>query len=954
MNMPFLMAAALDEALPRGSIHQQVFLKTAKHVTHSNVFFALIYSYFENSDRALKILGLSQRIASIYPMSSPLLATKFYVPPTRSLLVKREHLIEQLNQSIDRRLVLISAPAGFGKTTLLSEWQQQTNLQTSWLSLDRNDNDSMRFWTYVIAALQKVFPNLGASTLALLHSLDKLSFEAFLIPLINEMTELTDEAMLILDDYHVITDRSIHDELAFLIDHLPPQVHVVIASRVDPSLPLARLRVRNQLFELRSTDLSFTQTETVSLLTNITKLPLSKEQAATIQAQTEGWAAGLQLAALSLRHTDNPETFVASLKGTQRHILDYLAEEVLEQQPPHLQTFLLQTSVLDRICGSLAEAVVDETTMNGAETLEQLERRNLFIVPLDPDQTWYRYHHLFQEVLRHFLDRTEPNQIAEYHRRAARWFYQNKLVAEALQHSVIAKDFDWTATLIEQEAQLPNPRIEPPTVLMALEALPSEMVWSRPWLLLADAWALFSSSQFQAAALAVQTIEKLLQQQTSLTNLEKLWGLVTAFKGMQARHQGAIAEATILMEQALQQLPQDDSWLRSMILLNLGVTYFVADNFIAAQKLLPEVSEIGQARGLADPAIAGLYLQAQFLALRGRIDEAIALCQQGLELAQNRGWLATYAGVLVQVALADLLREQNQLEAAAQHLVESLDRGIQNRQPGIMMGYITLARVRQAQGDSQAAQAAIRAAEQCQTWLWATMLSVSACKARLDLAQGNLEGAVRWAETSGLDVEDELRYSFTDQHPCGSELDYLTLARVLIARGRNSFELAMRLLTRLYDFTKAGGRTARMMEVLLLQALVWQARGDRDRALELLQQALNLPRTDDYIRVFVDEGKPMLDLLRAAASKNIHVAFVNRLLDAFGQSKKHSLIEPLSDRELEVLSYLAQGLSDQAIADRLYLSLAAVKWHDRNLYGKLNVNNRTQAVARARELGILK
>ncbi len=869
--------------------------------------------------------------------------------------MKRESLIARLNQGIDHRLVLISAPAGFGKTTLLSEWQQQTTLQVSWLSLDRSDNDSTRFWTYVIAALQKVFPNLGASTLALLHSLDKLSFEAFLIPLINEMTELADEAMLILDDYHVITDRSIHDGLAFLIDHLPPQLHIVIASRVDPPLPLPRLRVRNRLFELRSTDLSFTQTEAVSLLTNITKLPLSEAQAATIQAQTEGWAAGLQLAALSLRYTDNPETFVASLKGTQRHILDYLAEEVLEQQPPHLQTFLLRTSVLDRVCGSLAEAVVDETTMNGAETLEQLERRNLFIVPLDPDRTWYRYHHLFQEVLRHFLDRAEPNQITEYHRRAARWFYQNESVTEALQHSVMAEDSDWTTDLIEQEAQLPNPRIEPPAVLAALEALPSQMVWSRPWLLLANAWALYSSSQFQAAAFAVQTIEQLLQQQHTLfVNSEKLRGLVTAFKGMQARHQGATAEATTLMEQALQQLPQDDSWLRSMILLNLGVTYFVADNFIAAQRLLPEVARIGQARGLADPAIAGLYLQAQFLALRGRIDEAIALCQQGLELAKNRGWLATYAGVLVQVALADLLREQNQLEAAAQHLVESLDRGIQNRQPGIMMGYITLARVRQAQGDSQAAQAAIRAAKQCQTWLWATMLSVSACQARLDLAQGNLDDAVRWAEASGLDVEDELRYSFTNQHPCGSELDYLTLARVLIACGRNSLELAMRLLTRLYDFTKADGRTARMMEVLMLQALVWQARGDRDRALEPLQRSLDLPRTGDYIRLFIDEGKPMLNLLRAAASKNIHAAFVNRLIDAFGQPEKQLLIEPLSDRELEVLSYLAQGLSDQAIADRLYLSLAAVKWHDRNLYGKLNVNNRTQAVARARDLGILK
>ena len=446
-------------------------------------------------------------------------------------------------------------------------------------------------------------------------------------------------------------------------------------------------------------------------------------------------------------------------------------------------------------------------------------------------------------------------------------------------------------------------------LLNYLEALPSEKVWTRPWLLLAYAWALYSSSQFTTAVLAVQTIEHLLQQQDSATpNNEKLWGLVTAFKGMQARHQGAVAEATTLMEQALQQLPQDDSWLRVMILLNLGVTYFVADDFRAAKQLLPEVTRIGQTRGLADPAIAGLYLQAQFLALRGRIDEAIALCQQGFELAKKRGWLATYAGVLVQVALADLLREQNQLDVSAQHLVESVDRGIQNQQPGVMMGYITLARVRQAQGDPQAAWQAIRAAEQCQTWLWATILSAPACKARLHLAQGNLEGARAWAEESGLGVEDKLRYGFTDQHPYGSELDYLTLSRVLVARGRVSsqsdLDAAIRLLARLYDFAKTGGRTARVMEVLMLQALVWQAHGDLDRALNLLKQSLDLPRTGDYVRLFVDEGKPMLELLCHAASQNIHPPFVSHLLDAFGQTEKRiqPLIEPLSEALIEPLS----------------------------------------------------
>ncbi|OWY67798.1 helix-turn-helix transcriptional regulator [cyanobacterium TDX16] len=493
--------------------------------------------------------------------------------------------------------------------------------------------------------------------------------------------------------------------------------------------------------------------------------------------------------------------------------------------------------------------------------------------------------------------------------------------------------------------------------------MPDDLVWTRPWLLLSYAWALYSTARFPAAVQAVQSLESLLQQQKPSANTEKLWGLVTAIKGIQARQQGATAESVKLMEQALQQLPQDDSCPRAVILLNLGVTYFVTDNYAAARRLLPEVTQIGQNRGIADPAIAPLYLQAQFLALRGRLDEATFLCQQGVDLARERGWLSTYAGVLVQVAMGELLREQNQLAAAVQHLNESIARGIQTRQPGLMMGYITLARVRQAQGDTQAAMDAIKTAGQCQVWLWATILSVPACQARLNLAQGNLDAAIAWTEDSGLSVDGELRYSFTDEFPVGSELDYLTLARVLIARGRLAdltkpyLDDALRLLERLHDFTAAGGRKARVMEVLVLQALIWHIRGERKRSLHLLQQALDLPHRD-YIRLFVDEGQPMAELLHQAVAEGIHPQSVNRLLAAFGHlggtvAKVQPLIEPLSDRELEVLQHLAQGLSNRAIADKLFVTLAAIKWHARNIYSKLDVSNRTQAVARARELGVL-
>lgn len=903
-------------------------------------------------------------------MNSPLLLTKFYIPPVRSALVRRDRLIEQLNQDIGSKLILICAPAGFGKTTLLNEWSRQATMPVGWLSLDEADNDPSRFWAYFVTALQQFHSKVGESTLVMLRSTEPTSFESCLIPLINDLTELEDDLALVLDDYHLIAARPIHDALTFLLEHLPPKLHMAIATRADPPLPIARLRVRAQLMEIRATELRFTVAEATAFVNQSMKLNLSQEQVQAIQARTEGWIAGLQLAVLSMRDAEDISTSIASLKGSQRYILDYLVEEVLERQPKPLQSFLLCTSILEQMCGALCKAVVGEDfAVNGTKILEHLEHCNLFVVPLDSERQWYRYHHLFRELLYHRLNYAEPERVSEYHRRAAQWYEQQGLVIEAIGHAIAAGDFIQAAGLIEREVQsTENPRFDAVMLLRWLEALPYKLVWTRPWLLLSYAWALYTSGQLEAAVVTGQKIECLLKQQqrnSQAADTKILWGLVTAFKGMQARQQGAMSESIALLEQALQLLPQVNSWMRATIVLNLGVTYFHFDYFEPAQRLLPEVTKIGQSRGIADPALAGLYLQAQFLTLRGRMDKAIVFCQQGVDLAKERNWLATYAGIMVQVAMGELLRERNQLEEAARHLTECIERSTQTRQPGAMMGYITLARVRQAQGNTQAAWSAIGAAEQLPTWLWPTIPSVAACKARLHLAQGNLEEAIAWAEDSGLGVDDELRYSFTEQHPCGSELDYLTLVRVLLARGRAAnaskqyLDDAMRLSLRLHDFAKAGGRNARVMEALMLQALVWQAWGDQERALSVLERALHVPHTGDYIRLFVDEGKPMMELLQHAASRGIHQNYVSCLLAAFGSVEGEAytmvqpLIEPLTNRELEVLRYLATGLSNQAIADKLFVSLAAIKWHARNIYGKLNASNRTQAVHRARELGIL-
>ena len=911
-------------------------------------------------------------------MANSLLIGKLYVPLARSPLVKRDRCLEKLNQGLKGKLILISAAAGFGKTTVLSAWAQQTQLPVGWLALDERDNDSARFWTYIVAALQRAGETVGEATLSILKSAEASAFEVFLTPLLNELSQLQTALILSLDDYHLITDPAIHSALTFFLEHLPPQVHLAIATRTDPPLPLAKLRACSQLTELRSTDLRFTDEEATAFMAHSLSRSLTAAQVAALQSQTEGWIAGLQLAMLLLREAPEPLKLIDAVKGNQRYILDYLAEEVLERQSPALQTFLLRTSVLEQMCGSLCEAVVGEAvigeaSIEGIEALEQIERHNLFVVPLDSDRTWYRYHHLFAESLRHILQRTEPDRIRDYHDRAAQWYEQQGYISEAIQHATAAQSFEHAASLIEQEIQTrDNPRFDTVIVRKALAEFPSELVYTHPWLLVAKAWVGFTSSRFAEAITAIQTLEQLLNETNFATeNTDRLWGVIIALKGMQARQQGDMADSVSLLEKALTLLPRDNSWLRSQILLNLGVTYFVADNDEAAKQLLPEVSRVGRVRGTADPAIAGLYLQAQFLVLRGRMDEATSLCRQGLELATERRWLATYAGVLVQVAIADLLREQNQLEAAAQHLNQSIERAIQNQQPGLMMGYITLARVRQAQGDFPAAWDALHAAEGTQPWSWPTILSVQACKARLYLAEGNLNGATIWAKKSGLSVEGELHYSPTAQCPMGSELDTLTYARVLIAQGRkqssclpNALPNALRLLTRLYEFAKAGGRTIRVMETLLLQALVLQAQGDSAQALVYLNQALNISGHGSYIRLFLDEGQPMVELLKAAVSKGIHSEEVHYLLAAFGSMEKQEsekqesatvqlLAEPLTERELEVLAHLATGMTNQAIANQLFVSLAAIKWHARNIYGKLEVNNRTQAVAKARELNLL-
>lgn len=949
-------------------------------------------------DRALP-LELAPGLAP----ADPLLLTKLYAPRLRTHRVSRPRLLARLNQGLTQgKLTLISAPTGFGKTTLLSEWLHSksgvgsreygvwsreyevrnrdytpysllhTPFKVAWLSLDKDDNDPVRFWTYVIAALQTIHAPAGESSLTLLQAAQPFPLEAALTALVNELMTLPDEAVLILDDYHLIETEILHQALTFLLDNLPPPLHLVILSRTTPPLPLGHLRARGQLLEMDAADLRFTSAEAAEFLNQVMGLSLAPTDVETLETRTEGWIAGLQLAALSMqgRAAQDIPTFLAAFSGSHRYILDYLVEEVLQRQPEPVQTFLLQTSILDRMCGPLCEAILSRGAEEqgsggeklpsaplpppalaaGQEVLEYLEQANLFIVPLDDERQWYRYHHLFADLLRTILQKKVGTQdLALLHRRAAAWFEQQGLVAEAVSHALAAADVPRAARLVEQHARTLLSRSEMTTLLSWLDALPAELVRSQAQLSLYQAWALALTGQLDAV-------------ETYLQGAERQPGEMAAIRATVAYFRRDMPQAIALFRQALETLPEDNSFLRGAVALSLGIAYSWCGEVTPASQALSQASIISQASGNLHVALTALWNLAQLHLEQGQLRQAMALCQQALELASQQaeqpGRSLPPAAGGAYVSLGSLLYEQNELDRAIDHLEQGIKLGEQAADLAILaLGYLSLARVKQAQTDPQAALQLTRQVEQLarryNSPFWTAQ--AAAAQARLWIAAGQLEAAEQWAQTYQLKPQGELSYLY--------EVEYTTLARLLIAQAK--FDEALALLERLRQAAEAGGRTGRVIEVLALQALAYQAQAKTDQANASLAQALSLAEPEGYLRLFLAEGAPMHELLAAASGRlpEDQQAYLSDLLATFRQEEEKSrpplavgpqpLIEPLSERELELLSLIAAGLSNQAIAEKLVVTVGTVKWHLNNIYGKLDVRSRTQAVARARELGLL-
>ncbi len=914
-------------------------------------------------------------------MSAPILATKLYVPPPRPNVVPRPRLIGRLyeglrqNQGFSRKLTLISAPAGFGKTTLVSEWvagwpRIEPKVRVAWLSLDEGDNDTARFLAYLVAALQTIAPRgsaggeIGAGVLASLQSAQPPPTELLLTTLLNEIAAVPDHFILVLDDYHVVDSEPIDAALIFLVEHLPPQMHLAIATREDPQLPLARYRARGQLTELRAADLRFTPAEAAEFLNQVMGLSLSPENIAALETRTEGWIAGLQLAAISMRGHGDATGFIQSFTGGHHFVLDYLVEEVLHQQPQSIQAFLLRTSILDRLCGPLCDAVMNGEAGQG--TLEYLERANLFIVPLDNERRWYRYHHLFADLLRGRLQ--QGDDAAELHLRASRWYENNGYEAEAFHHALAAGDYGRAAGLAELAWVGMDRVFQSAAWLGWIKKLPDEEVRARPVLCTQIAYALTDAGELEASESRLRDAERWLDvteaSSGAMVVVDKelfraLPARIAIIRASNAQAQGDFAGTVKYAELALA-LSSEDDFNHEAATVILGMANWARGELEPAKRVMKDWINGMQKAGNTAFALVSMSYLADMIVSQGRLREAVTAYRQTLSLASACDKSVLPMTANAHLGLALIFHEQDNQEAAAQDLLQSKELG-----EGTSLidwpcrWHLAQARLKEAGGDLETALDLLDEARRLYVREPVPDIRpVEALKARVYVKQGRLTRAFDWVRERGLTVDDDLSYL--------REFEHITLARVLLAdymshRAERSVLQAIAFLDRLLQAAEAGGRIGSAIEILALQALAHRAQGNIPRALASLERALAFAEPEGYIRVFVDEGPAMADLLaRMKAEDEERKAYVHRLLAGCGAKEarpssvtRQPTVEPLSERELEVLRLLRTDLSGPEIARELMVSLNTLRTHTKNIFGKLGVNSRRAAIHRAQELNLL-
>ena len=940
-------------------------------------------------------------------MTLPLLTTKLYQPRPRAGAVARPRLVARLLRGQSARLTLIAAPAGFGKSTLLAQaiasrsaelakTEQSQNFTVAWVALDEGDNDPTRFWSYACTALERASPGSGAAPLALLRAAPAEP-EPALAELLNVLAEHPEQLALVLDDYHTIINPAIHEAVSFLIDHAPPQLQLIIASRIDPPLPLARWRVRGELVEIRAADLRFTPDEAIQFFAETIGLRLDADAAAALDARTEGWAAALHLAALSLQGQADVSGFIGTFSGSHRHVVDYLVEEVLARQSNHIRAFLLQTSILERMCGPLCDAILGVEDRDGAGAsrntlaspsplpqatdsysrliLDELERANLFLIPLDQERRWYRYHHLFADLLRHRLGQERPGTVAELHGRAARWFAQQGIVAEAVEHALAANDTDLVVELLAEHATRFVASGEAQTLQRWLDAVPREQLLGNPRLCLAQAQLLLLNRQVVASEPYIQAAEVALAS-AHAPDAQTLRGELLTQRAHVAIERGFFADALAQAREAQALLPVSERWARSSNGLILGYVLMVLGH--TREAIAVHAENVSVARAAGNP-VSGLFSAtevAKLNLLQGRIGEARASAEQALAWVATEGWEQLAPASALHIWLGNILIEQGDFAAAG----EQLTHAIRLTQPGPAItaarAQAFLARLRQIQGDRPGANAALAAVEAiCQSWEPSGERAFfEAHVARVRLLQGDLLAAQRWAgERRPWNAQEPPSYF--------REIELLTMARIAVldmSREMDSSRLAetLALLAWVHDHAVAGGRGAVVIETQLLEALAFARSGAEPQAHERLAKALAAAMPAGFVGLFVEFGPPVAGLLAQSLARQpandplrrYHL----RLLDAFGDAApeqpspsatqhaaqptptaRASEADALTERELEVLRLFAAGMTSPEIAEHFVVSINTVKTQLKSIYSKLEAHSRAEAIAKARALHLL-
>ena len=916
------------------------------------------------------------------------LSTKLNIPLVRPNIVQRTRLVQQIETGItsNHKLTLISAPAGFGKTTLLSHWGDETRIPIAWVSLDEGDNDLTRFLGYCIAALQNIKPNVGEAALELQQSPHPAPVETVLTTLINELDEILEQFTLVLDDYHVIESQSIHEALSFLINHLPRKMHLIIATRTDLPLPTARLRTHVHLTEISEVDMRFTLDEAATYLNDVMQLGLAIEDVAGLEKRTEGWIAGLQMTALSVQGRGDISGLVRALSGKHRFILDYLMEEVLEQQSAEVQEFMVKISILDQLSAPLCDTVMGWSNVSGdttrkrkatrrldtanhsQEILEHMDRANLFLIPLDDERRWYRYHRLFGDILEERLKQAYSDEIQDLHRLAGDWYEQNGLIGEAINHLLEAGEIERAADFISKNALTFVYHGNLETLTRWLDILPKDIKESQPWLSITHAWALSFAGQLEPVASLLQDAEGTLTSITDEIEVQRLSGIVDALRAYLIAIRGSMPLAAEFAREALKVLPDDDLVLRGFASTLLATVLRWAGDLNDAKGAYQEAIAINRAAGAANVLVESLCDLAALQFIQGKVQQSISTCREALSEAEEyceRSGRKLSAHGLASIQLCSILRELNDLDMARQYAEEGLALCKEwGQAESLMRAYWEHARVLQACGDSDGAIHSIQKARQLASALSPWFVARSAAwEAHLRLMQGDIASALQWIGDQDLIFDYEVEFYDFETH--------LTVVRTLIAKGRQrsksegrpALERSLEILEQIRSTAERSGAGSYLIEIMILTSLAQDALGETEKALSTLKKALVRAKPEAYIRLFVDEGEPVRMLLCELAKHKTTMAYARKILKSMtarvavgattGMGSPESLTESLSEREMEVLHLLETYLSSTEIAGQLFIAVSTVRSHTKNIYSKLRVHSRAEAVEKARKIGIL-